>query len=339
MESKQKQRDHTWDVLKFILIVLVILGHWLFNNYDNTINRIAYNFRGLFTIPLFVFISGYFSRKKDTSQFVNQLLHLFETYVIVQVLFVVSSYFLLHRPFAWKAIYTPNYAAWFLLSLIYWRVLLQVIPEKWLTSKLIVPICILVSLVAGFIPIENELAIQRTLAFSPFFVCGYHFKQKIEFGTASYRMNWLCVCVIIAVLIGSCIFLNRDVTYVIWCSSSYYTPHHSIWALFSFRIFFLAVASTMAFCILKIIPKTKNSSLLSRMGEDTMYYYVYHVLIMRVGIVIINHFHLPLAFPAMIMYTILTVVLIYFLVKIKLFRNILNPVSNFIQSVNNNSYV
>lgn len=125
MSSKVKQRDNTWDVLKFFLIVLVILGHWLSNNMkDNAVNCIVYNFRGLFTIPLFVFISGYFSRKKERKTFFHQILNLLETYMVVQILYVASSYFLLHKPFSWAAIYTPNYAAWFLLSLVFWRVLL-----------------------------------------------------------------------------------------------------------------------------------------------------------------------------------------------------------------------
>ena len=65
MEAMVKQRDYTWDVLKLFLIVLVVLGHWLQKNYvNNTVNLVVYNIRGLFVIPLFVFVSGYFFRKK-----------------------------------------------------------------------------------------------------------------------------------------------------------------------------------------------------------------------------------------------------------------------------------
>lgn len=334
MDSIIKQRDNTWDVLKFFLIVLVILGHWLYNNMkDNAINCVVYNFRGLFTIPLFVFISGYFSRKKERKAFFNQMLHLLETYIVVQVLYVASSYFLLHKPFSWAVIYTPNYAAWFLLSLVFWRVLLQIISEKYLNSELIVPICVAVSLVAGFIPIGIELSIQRTLAFSPFFFCGYYLRNRVEFGSATSKMKWVSACVFLAVFVGSCIFLNRDISFIIWCSSNYYSPHYSVWTLLLFRLFFLVIAAMMVFCILIVFPKQKKASIWGSMGKDTLYYYVYHVLVMRVGIVLIHHFNLSLALPAMILYTILTVVLIYFLVKISFFRNILNPISTSVRLI------
>lgn len=202
-----------------------------------------------------------------------------------------------------------------------------------LNSKFIVPICIGVSLVAGFIPISIELSIQRTLAFSPFFFCGYYVRKQVKFGSATSKMKWVSTSVIVAAFVGSCIFLNRDVSFIIWCSSNYYSPYYSLWTLLLLRFFFLVVAAMMVFCILKVFPKQKNPSVWSRLGTDTMYYYVYHVLVMRAGIVLIHYFNLSLAFPAMILYTMLTVVLIYFLVKISFFRNILNPISTCVRLI------
>lgn len=335
MNSQLKQRDYTWDVLKFFLIVTVILGHFLYDNMkDNAINCIVHNYIYLFHMPLFVFISGFFSRKNKKEDCLYKMFQLLETYIVVQFFYVTSAYFLLHIPFSWRYFYTPSYAAWYLLSLIIWRVLLQIAPEKLLNSRLIVPICITVSLAAGFIPVGVELSIQRTLAFSPFFFCGYYLKKRMGFGLASLKMKCFCVGVIFATFVGSCIFLNRDVSFVVWCSSSYYSPHHSAWTLLLFRTFFLVIAAMMVFCILMVFPKQKNPSIWSRMGEDTLYYYVYHVLVMRVGMVAIRHFDLSLAFPAMLLYTILTVVLINFLVKISFFRNILNPISSYVRLIN-----
>ena len=328
-----KQREFTWDVLKFLLIVFVILGHWLLNNLNgDSLNRVVYQYRGLFTMPLFVFISGYFSRKKETDKFIRQMLNLFETYVIVQILYVVSLYVLFHVPFKLKMLYIPDYSAWFLLSLMFWRVIVQVTPEKWLKSKFIVPFCVLISLVAGFLPVNQELSLQRTLAFSPFFVCGYLLKGEIKFGTAGNKMKWLCTGVLIAVFVVCCVFSDKDITNVFYCRDNYYNQFDGLlWEPLLFRTAFLVVATIMVFCILKVFPKSKKGSFLSQLGADTMYYYVYHVLVMRVGLVVIRHYDLPLTFPAILLYTLLTVVLIFFVVKISFFRKLINPISSYFQ--------
>jgi len=332
MESSIKQRDYTWDILKFLLIVLVILGHWLLNNLNgSSVNRIVYNFRGLFTIPLFIFISGYFSRKKTTDKFIKQILNLLETYIVVQILYEVSSYYLLHKAFTFRALFTPNYSAWFLLSLMFWRMMVQFIPEKWLKSKLIVPACVMISIAAGFIPVGYAFSLQRTLALSPFFVCGYILRGSVKFGNTPEKLKWVCISVILAVFVGSCVFLDRDIKHIFWCSQSYYLPDGLTWSLLFYRTIFLVVAATMVFCILKVFPESKNMSFLSRLGEDTLYYYVYHVLVMRVGQIFIHRFNLPLTFPAMLLYTLCTIILIFYILKISFFRKILNPFSSFIQ--------
>ncbi|WP_369077386.1 acyltransferase family protein [Fibrobacter sp. HC4] len=56
-------RDKSLDALKYMLIVCVIFGHCLGNYYENSaICRGIYNFINLFHMPLFIFLSGYFSK-------------------------------------------------------------------------------------------------------------------------------------------------------------------------------------------------------------------------------------------------------------------------------------
>lgn len=321
-----KQRDYTWDVLKFILIVLVILGHWLQYNYKNdTVNLVVYNYRGLFTIPLFVFISGYFSRKKEKNIFFRDILQLLETYIVVQILYVVSFHFLQHSSVSWKQLYEPKAAAWFLLSLASWKVFLQLLPELWADSKWILAVSFVISLLAGFIPVGNEMSLQRTLAFFPFFMCGYSMKHKIEFGNTSKLRKWFSTIVLTLMLLSSFFLLNRDISFVIWCKTSYYQYPYQKILLLAFRALYLVMAFLLIYCILIVFPKVSQPTFLSRLGSDTLFYYIYHIVVMLVGIIIIRYYHLSLAFPAMLLYTVLSVVLLFFLGKIKLFRWLLSP--------------
>ena len=260
MDGVLRQRDYTWDVMKFMLISLVILGHWLEYGLGSGVNRVVFNFIYLFHMPLFIFISGYFSKKKDKSKFKTDILHLIVTYVVVQILYVVTSYFLQHKPFGLQQLYMPNAAAWYLLCLVFWRLLLQIVPDKFLNCWWVLLLSIAVSLSAGFLPVSNELSLQRILAFLPFFMGGYLLRGKIEFGAfpKSLKVGSIGVLGIIAV---ACIFmLNRDVSYVIWCNSNYYTPPYSEWILMLLRALFLGVASIMICCIIILFPKINTGN-------------------------------------------------------------------------------
>lgn len=226
----------------------------------------------------------------------------------------------------------PNAAAWFLLSLISWRIILQILPNRWIESKWILPVSVLVSLLAGFVPVENELSLQRTLAFLPFFICGYLLRGKINFEDVSQKKHILSAVVFASFFVASCFFLNRDISYVCWCKTDYYTSTRPTFVLMALRALFLLVASMMVICILILFPKVNKPTFLSRLGSDTMFYYVYHIIVMRVGIIMIRQFHLPLSFLAIAGYTLLSLFVLYFLGKIKLFRWLLNPISSICKS-------
>ena len=60
--NKGKTRDYYFDNLKFILIFLVVLGHYCGSYLESWLMLGIYNFIYSFHMPLFIFISGYFSR-------------------------------------------------------------------------------------------------------------------------------------------------------------------------------------------------------------------------------------------------------------------------------------
>lgn len=328
MGSETVQRDYTWDSLKFVLIVFVILGHWLEYGLDVFPNRVVFNYIYLFHMPLFIFISGCFSKKKENDSFVKDILHLTETYIIVQILYVLTSYLFQHKPFSWLQLYMPNAAAWYLLSLISWKIILQVLPDGWTEKQFMLPFLLIISLLAGFIPVENELSLQRTLAFMPFFFLGYLLKQKIQFGTTSLSQKLLSVIVLLSVLVVSFFLLNRDISFITWCKFDYYKPSYSALVLLFMRALYLTIATVLLYCVLKVFPRVLQPNLMSRLGSDTLFYYVYHIIVMRLGIIIIRHFHLPMVFPAMLLYTLISIFILFLMGKLKPLRWLLNPISS-----------
>ena len=226
----------------------------------------------------------------------------------------------------------PQCCAWYLLSLLIWRSLLQLSPGKLLDRRLsMVVLTIMISLLAGFVPVEKTLSFQRTMTFLPFFFTGYALKESgFSFREDSSRWYWLFV--LLLPLIGSIFLGNRDISSVVYGRSVYYNQSFNPLVMMLLRGLFIGLAFLMCEGILSLVPPIRDESVICKMGRLSLFLYVYHIVFMRFFILIIRHFGLPLHLPAMLLYTLMTVVLIMTLCKWSVFRQSLHPFSAIISS-------
>lgn len=180
------ERNRWLDGVKFILIVLVIFGHCKhFTTCDSTlqstkvISRIIHSIY-LFHMPLFIMISGYLSKKSDNYKFYKSTKRLLKVFIVFHFLWIGIK-ILSGTHYTMLNIITPSFTLWYLLSLVYWRCILQYIPSKFDNFYIVLPLTIIISLLGGLIPLTKEFSIPRTLTFMPFFFLGYYTKKN----------NWL----------------------------------------------------------------------------------------------------------------------------------------------------
>ena len=128
------KRDLYWDSLKFILIFLVVYGH-IAPHYlgGGPFNMAIYNLVYLFHMPLFIFVSGRFSHIHDRHRYKRGILLLLESYLVFQT--IRSSVPLLHGESLWRCLIIPRWTLWYLVALIYWRLMLLFIPPRWLQHR------------------------------------------------------------------------------------------------------------------------------------------------------------------------------------------------------------
>lgn len=98
MNKQVTERDPYWDSLKFILIFIVVYGHMIETCVEiSSFNQDTYNFIYIFHIPLFVFISGQFSRMKGN--WIESLFH--RTPIWITIVMMISLwlfvYFLINK--------------------------------------------------------------------------------------------------------------------------------------------------------------------------------------------------------------------------------------------------
>ena len=183
IKEEGTKRDLYWDSLKFILIFSVVVAHCVqLYTPQGGINQAIFNCALTTLMPVFIFISGMFSQKKDREKYKSGILRILETYIVFQIIWTGMKIIpgLMHGTATLKsviaAILKPQFALWYLLSLCSWRLIALYIPERFLheNPREIMLASILTSLLGGFFPVGETLSLQRTITYIPFFFMGYY---------------------------------------------------------------------------------------------------------------------------------------------------------------------
>ena len=280
----------------------------------------------MFHMPLFVFISGRFSHIHDRTKYKRGIIRLLETYIVFQLIRTLFSIKFFGGKLSTTCLTTPNWILWYLVALIYWRLMIYFLPERWLLNRKIVLITTFcISLAAGFIPIGNPFVVQRTLTFLPFFTLGYY---STSFDIRKY-INKIPIILSIAVLICSWCLLffmfNKDLSFIHHGSIPYWANSfsHTMKRFFA-RCVFLPYSILLGAMVIRIIP---NNTILARWGNVTMFIYIYHSFVVNILHVLIRKNIIPQNEILLFAYALITTFGLLFLSRSKILNALLNPIS------------
>lgn len=173
---EKSERIEKWDILKFFLIFLVVLGHVVeaFGDgsaWQNALFVFIYSFH----MPVFVFVSGMFSKRNINEKRYNKItVYLFLFFITKLILFC-------SRIIAYKKA-TISFTEigdlpWYMLAMFVFS-LITIGLEKF-SPAYVFPLIIAVSCVAGYdSSLGDTLALMRMFVFFPFFYAGYCFEPK-----------------------------------------------------------------------------------------------------------------------------------------------------------------
>lgn len=213
-----KERDYQMDNLKGMLVFLVVFGHLIQFTIWKTAPIVGYTYTGiyLFHMPLFVFISGYFSKKSNA----KRLLELFIVYALWQML-ITPVFVSLTTDSTYSdvvdSIFKPYAHHWYLVSLIIWRIMTPYVSS----IKKIILISFICGIGIGLSSVLLELSpstkdvstfsFGRTIGFYPFFLMGYFFtKEKLD-QIKKKLTKPLGIISFLSLVIVGVIFLNSQV--------------------------------------------------------------------------------------------------------------------------------
>ena len=275
MNSTVKERDYFFDNYRFLLIFLVVVGHFIepcFRNHPmlSILKGIIFSFH----MPAFIFISGYFSKK--TSSLKKLIQTLLIPYFVYEVVYYILYIYALHAETKLYLAY-PKFTLWYLIALFAWRIVapwFQKLPFH-------LPLAFLGGLLIGLTDLDNFLSIPRIVYFFPFFLAGMDFKPEWvkKLRTSQYQRPIL--------IIGLPITL-AGLAALCYCTSSiqifYGRYAYKIMNLRPLegiltRILCYVISFALIFAVMMLISGKKLPC--SYIGQRTMPIYIFHGLLFQ----------------------------------------------------------
>ncbi|MGI5423985.1 acyltransferase family protein [Streptomyces sp. CA-179760] len=176
--QRSGQRDAFFDNAKYLAIVLVAMGHsWEPLRDGSRAASALYMVVYAFHMPAFIIISGYFSRSFDAApgRIRRLITGLAVPYVVFETAYTLFTRWTDQEPDRPISLLDPLYLTWFLAALFIWRLTTPV----WRHVRWPLPVALVIAMLATLSPdIGNDLDLQRTLQFLPYFVLGLCLKPE-----------------------------------------------------------------------------------------------------------------------------------------------------------------
>lgn len=273
-------RSQKWDILKFIMIFLVVLGHaadYYTAAYESM--RSLFLFIYTFHMPVFIFVSGLFSKRTVDEKRIDKMFG----YLIIY--FLLKLYPFCYRNLAGQDVginfFTESGVPWFMLAL-FWFNLFTIIIKK-APFKIVLPLSILVSCLVGYTTAVGDfLALSRTVVYYPFFYIGYCLdRQKVE--SFCDRKALKIVSAVILILFAVLVFAAGDNIYWLRPLITGRNPFSMFgeYAQFGFMIrmvYYFAVV-LIGLSLIVIIPNKTPFGLLAKLGQRTLAVYGLHYIV------------------------------------------------------------
>ena len=280
MMAATSKRSKFFDNAKFTLIFLVVFGHIISPLKDqNGILFTLYTAIFLFHMPAFILISGYFAKGyKKKGYFKKSVKKILVPYFIFQIIYSIYYYLIgKEEKLAFDFLH-PHWSLWFLLSLFFWNLLLYAFAKlKWLGFG----VAILLGMAIGYINDAGSfLSLSRTFVFFPYFLLGFllNANQLKRVIRAKYSLP-IGFMIIMTTTIFFGMGFPKDAVPWLLGDTSYANMEGLHWSDGLVRLLQYALTLLVVFGFLALIPSTQYK--LTKIGERTLYVYLFHGFIIK----------------------------------------------------------
>jgi fucose 4-O-acetylase-like acetyltransferase len=269
---RPRERDPCFDNAKFFAILLVVAGPSLVNRRDVPFAHAAYLFVYTFHMPVFIVITGYFSRRFTFSggKARKLLTNLAVPYVVFETAYSTYHWAVGHSKFE-ISLLDPYYLTWFLLALFAWRLSTPV----WQQIRFPVAVAVVISLLSGMSQLPGTLEMNRVFGLVPFYVLGLFLKPE-HFEVL--KKGWAAVLGGLTLIAGFAftylIADRRMATEWVYWRSGNPTLHVNNLVGTGMRLGLLVAAGVLVAAFLTLVPRRQHW--FTGLGAATLYAYLLH---------------------------------------------------------------
>jgi fucose 4-O-acetylase-like acetyltransferase len=247
-----------------------------------------------FHIPLFAFVSGYFSRTFIIED--GKFKHLFDLmfqYSLFQGLYLIADSIWFQTPNVNYSFFEPYWMLWFLFSLFFWRVLLLIFEK----SNHVLVWAVISGIVVGFWSGDGTwMSLSRTLIYFPFFVIGYRFNPVWISKIVNTKMKLISMAFLVTLFVIYH-FLPFELEFEWFLGNATFaqlnrTPFEGM----MIRMIFYVVQFISSFCV--VILVSSRTYIFAEWGQRTIYVYLLHGLVLMTlnNFNVLDHISIPIVF-------------------------------------------
>ncbi|MFF5160151.1 acyltransferase family protein [Streptomyces sp. NPDC000348] len=275
------RRDAFFDNAKYLAIVLVAVGHaWEPLRDGSRAVSALYLLVYAFHMPAFIVLAGYHSRGFDGSpERVRRLV----TGVALPYIVFETAYTLFTRwtdgvPDRPITLLEPLYLTWFLAALFVWRLT----TPLWRTLRWPVPVALVVAMLATVSPsLGEDLDVQRTLQFLPYFVLGLVLRPEHFRTVRRRRVRVLAVPVFAGALAVAYWAVPRVTSAWLYHRDSAQELSAPAWCGPAVTLVLFGCSLLLVACFLAWVPERRTW--FTSLGAATLYGYLLHGFVAQVS--------------------------------------------------------
>lgn len=268
-----KKRIQKWDILKFILIFFVVFGH-ISEQYSGMGGLFIFIYS--FHMPLFIFVSGLFSKRTINEKRYDKIFTYFVLYIFIKTIIFLGE--LIGKGTTRFNIFFEGGVPWYAFA-IFAFCLITVFLRKF-DTKFVFIFSIILACFAGYDGrLSDFLISSRIVVFYPFFYAGY----ALDATTVAEKLNKKAIKICsVAGIIGYIAILTLTYDHI-----SFLKPllsgRNSFWVLekFSeygvlFRFGYYILTFLLGAAIISLVPDTLGKGTIAKLGSRSVQVYALH---------------------------------------------------------------
>lgn len=278
MKSKTKQRIFLFDNLKFLLILLVVIGHFVdIGVSKSNIYKSIFISIYAFHMPLFLFIAGMFHKDENIKE---KILSFISIGMILKILLCFIT--ILIKEHSGFSLLGDSEAPWYMFATAAFIGITYLLRDY---NKLyIIIFWFILGCFVGYDPnVGDYLYLSRITVLYPFYLLGnYINKEDIKKLT---ELRWIKICGILCIVAWIFICFNQldniyHIRYLLTAKNSFYAYNPKyLKYMYLVRLFCYGLAITLSISIISIIPK-KEIKFITSFGSRTLQVYFWHLPIL-----------------------------------------------------------